>query len=288
MLIGSLHEMAMSGRMPIRDFVDLAAREMQQESNIRVLAQLTRSISSSIDLLYRMRPESEPALAGILAGVGDASWQLVTTESDPDRARLWFDLLLDASTGAMSQARLRSLLQEKVSLPALQLSEDLRWSILIKLGTLGAPDYAQLLNNERERDPSDQGQKFAIAAAAARPDAAVKEYWLKQLIDPGEDFGLARQRYAIRGLFPANQTGLQAQQLDTVLESLPALSARDPYFVSSYVSGLLKPVCTAESVAAMAAALDEGGLNSTADLFLREAHQADAECLQLRMKMSGK
>jgi hypothetical protein len=38
----------------------------------------------------------------------------------------------------------------------------------------------------------------------------------------------------------------------------------------------------------MAAALDEGGLNSTADLFLREAHQADVECLQLRMRMSGK
>jgi len=288
MLIGSLHDMALNGRMPIGDFVALAAEEMQHESNIRVLAQLTRAIGASIDLLYRLRPESDEVLAGILASVEEDSWQLVTTENDPDRARLWFNLLLDAAAGPATQARLRSLLQEKVSLPAVQLSEDLRWNILMKLSALGASDYDQLLSAERERDPSDQGQKFAIASDASRPEADVKAYWLQRLVEPGPDFGLARQRYAIAGLFPPNQTDLQAQQLDFIMDSLSGLSGRDPYFLSSYVSGLLRPVCTAESVAAMTAALDKGDLNSTTDLFLREAQQADTECLNLRVKMTGK
>jgi len=247
---------------------------------------LTRSITDAIDLLYRLRPQSDEALAGILPAVEADSWELLTTETDPDRASLWFDLMLSSGSSPAAQEHLRSLLQKKVSLPAVQLSEDLRWRILIRLSALGVPDLGQLLNAERERDPSDQGQKFAIAAGAAQPEASVKKHWLDQLIEPGPDFGLARQRYAILGLFPANQTGLQAQQLDFILGSLPGLSGRDPYFLSSYVSGLLAPVCTAESVAAMAAALDGGGLNSTADLFLREARQADAECLRLREKMA--
>ena len=71
-----------------------------------------------------------------------------------------------------------------------------------------------------------------------------------------------------------------------MLQSFPALSDKDPYFLSSYVSGLLKPVCSAESVAAMAATLTAGGINSTTELFLREAHQADAKCLELRQKMA--
>jgi len=40
-------------------------------------------------------------------------------------------------------------------------------------------------------------------------------------------------------------------------------------------------------VAAIATTLENSKLNSTIDLFLREAHQADAECLDLRMSLSG-
>ena len=285
MMISSLYDMSRSGRMPIKDYVILAVKEMRQEPNIRVLAQLTASISSSIDLLYRLRPESEAALAEVLSVLEEDAWQLATSEGDPDRGRLWFDLLLKSSSGTVAQDRLRSLLDGDVSLPAVQLSEDLRWNILISLSMLGVADYDQLLNGERERDPSDQGQKFAIAADAARPESSNKEFWLKQIVDQASGLGLAKQRYAIATLFPASQTGQQAEQLDSILRSLPGLSDRDPYFMSSYVSGLLRPVCTPQSVAAMAMALENGGLDSTTELFLREAHQADAACLDLRVKM---
>ena len=263
-----------------------SVKEMQQEPNIRVLAQLTDSISSSIDLLYRLRPQSGAALAEVLSVVEEDSWQRVTSEADPDRASLWFSLLLDSSSGVVARDRLRSLLEGSLGLPAVQLSEDLRWNILIALSSLGVSDYDLLLNTERERDPSDQGQKYAIAADASRPEASIKAFWLEQVADQGSELGLAKQRYAIDALFPANQTGLQAELLGSVLQSLPGLSDRDPYFTSSYVSGLLRPVCTEESVAAIAAALERGGLNTTSELFMREAHQADAECLALRVQMA--
>ena len=286
MMLDSLYALSLSGRMPIRDYVMLAVKEMQQEPNIRVLAQLTDSISSSIDLLYRLRPQSGAALAEVLSVVEEDSWQRVTSEADPDRASLWFSLLLDSSSGVVARDRLRSLLEGSLGLPAVQLSEDLRWNILIALSSLGVSDYDLLLNTERERDPSDQGQKYAIAADASRPEASIKAFWLEQVADQGSELGLAKQRYAIDALFPANQTGLQAELLGSVLQSLPGLSDRDPYFTSSYVSGLLRPVCTEESVAAIAAALERGGLNTTSELFMREAHQADAECLALRVQMA--
>ena len=86
-------------------------------------------------------------------------------------------------------------------------------------------------------------------------------------------------------LFPPNQTVLQLELLDQVLEALPDLSkTRDPYFVSSYASALLTPMCVPESGLLMKKALDEHAdrLNSTALRFLREAYQADRECLALR------
>jgi hypothetical protein len=98
-------------------------------------------------------------------------WQRVTTDDDPDRASLWFNLFLQSGSGPVSQDRLRSLLDGAVNLPAVQLSEDLRWKILLALSMLGVSDYGSLLSVERERDPSDQGEKFAIATDAAQPEA---------------------------------------------------------------------------------------------------------------------
>ncbi len=285
MFIRSLYDLARTGRMPIQDYVNLALTESETEPNIRVLAQLTRSIAASVDLLYRLRPESEQVLSEVQSTLESRTWEHSSTETDTDRARLWFDLLLAVTASSEGQDRLRSLLGETVTLPGVQLSPDLRWEVVITLSSLGADDSEGLIATERERDASDQGQKLAIAAEAAEPDLANKSRWLAELINPQSDLGLARQRFAISSLFPGNQTALQKHQLVVILESLPGLSDRDPYFLSSYVSGLLRPVCTAESVAAMAAALETGGLNSTTELFLREAHQADGECLELRRSM---
>ena len=287
MMIRALYDVSGTGSLSIDDYVKLALKESQTEPNIRVLAQLIQSISASVDLLYRLRPESGDALTEVLTILAESSWNQVTGESDPDRARLWFGMLLEVSESSAAQDRLRSLLNESVTLPGVQLSEDLRWSVIIALSSQGASDSERLINDERERDPSDLGQKLAIAADAARPQSSIKDHWLKELINPDSDLGLARQRYAMGSLFPANQTGLQQQQLDRILQSLTLLSDRDPYFLSSYVTDLLRPICTSESVAAMATALEDSKLNSTIDLFLREAHQADTECLDLRMSLSG-
>jgi len=286
MLYRSLYDMSGAGRFPVRDYIKLAMKDSQTETNIRVLAQLIQSLASTVDLLYRLRPDSEELLAEVLAQLAERSWNHATLETDPDRAGLWFDLLLQASAGPVAQQRLRSVLNESVVLPAVQLSEDLRWAIIIALITQGVTDSEQLINAELERDSSDQGQKYAIAADASRPDIAIKDHWLNELGNPDSELGLARQRYAIASLFPANQTGIQSVQLSRILQSLPMLSDRDPYFLSSYVDGLLKPVCTNESVAALADALENTSLNSTTEVFLREAHQADGECLALRKSLA--
>ena len=286
MMIRSLYNMSSAGGMPIQDYVFFALKELQTETNIRVLAQLTESTVASVNLLYRLQPESQDALAEVLSSVAEEAWNQVSSETDPDRARLWFDLLLETSASSTALNRLRSLLNETVRLPGLDLSSDLRWSVIIALSAQAAPESERLINDERERDPSDLGQKLAIAADAVKPDANIKEHWLKEITDPESKLGLARQRYAMKALFPASQTGLQQQQLDRILQSLPMLSDRDPYFLSHFVRGLLQPICSNESVAAIAAALENGDLSSTTKLFLLEAHQADTECLSLRVSLA--
>jgi len=179
----------------------------------------------------------------------------------------------------------RALLNRTTEVPGLQISADIRWILLMILSRNGVANIDELLAVESSSDISDFGAKSALTAHAALPDRATKAKWLSELQHPETLTGLASQRAVMAGLFPPNQTALQLELLGRVLEALPELSeTTDPYFMSSYAGVLLTPMCLPESGALMQKALDEqaGQLNSTALRFLREAYQADRECLALR------
>jgi hypothetical protein len=124
-----------------------------------------------------------------------------------------------------------------------------------------------------------------LGARASAPSLANKEKWIAELQAPEELTSFARQQAVISNLFPATQTDLQLQVLEKILSALPEMSkTADSYFLTSYTAGLLTPICRPESSALMQATLEQYGeqLNPTATRFLREAHQADMECLALR------
>jgi hypothetical protein len=157
--------------------------------------------------------------------------------------------------------------------------------LLLILSRSGAVDIDARLAAESAADISDYGVKSALSVNAARPERANKEKWLAELRSPESLAGLAKQRAVMAGLFPSSQTGLHVELLGEILASLPQVSASsDPYFMASYGQALLTPMCVPQSVALLQSALDDQAdhLGSTAWRSLREAHQADQECLALR------
>ena len=87
MFIQALYDLARTGRMPLHDYVKLALGEAKGEPNIRVLAQLTRSIAASLDLLQRLRPESSAALGEIETVLETRVWEHASVETDADPER---------------------------------------------------------------------------------------------------------------------------------------------------------------------------------------------------------
>ncbi len=62
--------------------------------------------------------------------------------------------------------------------PGLAVDQDMRWSVAIRWASLALDGADARLEDERRRDPTDRGERNLITAAAARPDAAVKqEVW---------------------------------------------------------------------------------------------------------------
>jgi aminopeptidase N len=289
MFLAALFDRAMAGDMPVADYVDHAMRLAESETNIRVQQQLSGSLIAAVDAMQRLRPETNAALARQIPALEKLSLEQAGGSATNDLKRTWFNTWLGVVSSEEGLETVKALLDGSAQVPGIEISADLRWQLLTILSAADASGVEEMLALERSSDTSDFGAKSALTAAAARPDPVNKKAWLAELQNPETVTGLARQRAVMAGLFPANQTALQLESLDQVLAALPELSkTADPYFLSSYTSVLLTPMCRPESVARLQSALDDSmngranSLNSTALRFLREAHQADRECLALR------
>jgi len=237
-----------------------------------------------VDLMQRLRPETDGVLRGVLKSIESYSLMRAEFAETQDLKSLWLNTFMAVVSSEAGVGTARALLDGEAEIAGVEISPELRWQLLIILSRHNADDIEALLQAEIESDSSDYGQRQLLSARAAAPDPANKMFWVNELQSPDVLTSLARQRAVMNQLFPAIQTDLQLEVLPQLLSSLPRMSRdADPYFLTSY-TGLLTPMCRRESNAMMQATLDEYGeqLNPTALRFLREAHQQDVECEALR------
>lgn len=285
MFLQALHDRVMTGAAPLASYLDLAMNLVQTEPVIRIQQQLSASVIETLRMMLRLQPETDAALASRLPLLEEIFLQQAAGDSSSDLKRSGLNTFLAIAGSETGLATLQDLLDGSRQIPGIAITPDLRWQILIRLAEHGQFNTEALLAAESAADNSDYAKKMLLTAQAARPAAANKTLWLAELKSPESLTGMSRQRAVLAGMFPANQTALQQQVLDLILQSLPVLSHKvDPYFMTSYVEGLLPPMCNPESVEKMRAAVVQTAdqLDNTALRFLREAHQADEQCLALR------
>ncbi len=285
MFLSALLGKAAAGDIPIAAYIRQALALADSEENFRVLEQITGSLSWAVHRMQRLSPETDQALPRLLDDVESLALKRAHFAESQDLKQLWFGLFLNVASSDAALGTTRALLDGKTDIDGIEISSDVRWRLLTILSRHDAPGIEDLLAAEIERDPSDLGQRNLLTAQAAAPNAANKEHWVDELQSPETITNLAKQRAVMYGLFPATQTDLQLELLTKILSSLPQMSRdADQYFLSSYATVMLTPMCRSESIALMQATLDEFGdeLNPTALGSLREAHQADVECQALR------
>ena len=283
MFIQALADLAAQGEMPLADLAQQALALADNEQNARVLEQTLGLVSFAFDRMERLRPETTDDLDRLLPVAEGLALRHAHFAQSEDLKSLWFNLFLDVVSSYAGLGTTAALFDGRADIDGLALSQERRWRLLRILSKTGAA-APKLFEAEAQRDSSDYGQRQLLAVRAAAPDLAAKSRWLDELQDPQSVTSLARQRAVMGALFPASQTHLQAQLLDPILEAIPRLSGGDLYFLRHYTTSLLTPMCTMETAAKMQSALDDygAGLDDTTLRFLREAHQADAECAALR------
>ncbi|CAN5252929.1 aminopeptidase N [soil metagenome] len=284
MLWRSLIDGRNEGTLALQDFIGAVLDNLAREPDSALLSQALEALNSARSYL-RIFGGAQAAV--LSTRIEDTLWTgLLADADDRDRGTDWFDTYVDAAGSKVSLDKLRGILDGRVAIGGMEISQEQRWMIVRQLNRFDAPGSAALIAAELKRDSSERGQLAALAATVIRPDPAVKQEWLGKLqaMDGSEPF--SRLRVVMSSLYPEGQGALAEASAEQRLASLAQIDAKaDPVFLRNYASQMVPTACTPASVARLQQAIDaSGALSPAVRRALQSKHEADQRCVNIRAK----
>jgi len=180
-------EMTREAELKARDFVALVSGGVDAETEVgvaqRLLLQAQTALTSYADPTWAST-RGWPAFADRLLELARGA------EPGSDHQLAYVNALCNSVLSHHHATALADLLDRDpadLGLAGLEVDTDLRWRIVAALAAAGAIDAdgaeAPFIDAEAERDPTAAGERHALEASTARPQAAVKESAWDEVIE---------------------------------------------------------------------------------------------------------
>ena len=289
MLWQSLWDGVRDARLPLNKFIDTVLANAPGEKDYTLLGDVVEKIALSNVYLEKMGP----AAAAYRAQAGGQLERMAfaatnAASGDKNFQRRWFSTFVGVASSRTALGQLADILDGKLVVPGLNVSQDVRWDIVRRLNMFAYPDSEALLAAESARDPSDSGQTAALAARVIRPDAGVKSAWLATINDQRTKLPFSKVRKAMEAIYPAAQGALAELTATQRLATLGQVDqAAGPVFMRSYAATMIPAACTPASVARLGAAIGKlPELSAGTRRALLNAHQDDERCVAIKKAMT--
>ncbi|GGW40485.1 aminopeptidase N [Streptomyces griseoloalbus] len=174
----ALWNMTRDALLPAREFIGLVMEFAGRESDIGVL-QMLHAWAESAAVHYTAPERKEEA--GRLLAEG-ASALLHAAEAGSEHQLAWARFFAHVAAAPADFELLTSLLDGTVTVPGLEVDQELRWAFLEPLAAHGVADE-KTLDEELARDDTASGRRHHVRCLAARPSAAVKAQCWAQVVE---------------------------------------------------------------------------------------------------------
>ena len=255
LLWGSLWQMVRDGQHPSTTYLDLVLEVLPRETDDEIVS---AALDAARGAITRYVPEAR-RVAVARTFVESA---LAAIEGLPpgDLRRLWLRAAIGSVAHPDDAALLSGLLDGTLQLPDVAVDQEMRWGIVTAASAFGLPEANRRIEDELARDRTDRGERFALSASVAAPDAAAKAAAWSRI--HGEGYGsLHRTRAAMAGFNHAHQADLLAPYVDAFFAALPGVAeSHEHAFTSAYVTRLFPSYRVEMGIAERARVLaaDEG------------------------------
>jgi aminopeptidase N len=204
----------------------------------------------------------------------------------PGRRISFLRSLMDCAWSPGARATLKALLARTLEIPGVPLSSRDRFRIIARLLTIGDGDADALLAAQAAADPSDDGRRYAFAAAAARADADLKSrYFERALRDATLPEGWIEA--ALAPLNAVEQAGLTLPLVAPALAALPELKrSRKIFFVNDWLAAFLGGQADPRALEAAQRFLGRPGLDPDLRLKVLEAMDPLERTVRIRARFA--
>jgi aminopeptidase N len=236
--------MVRDGRLSPASYMEIFLNKMPGETDAGLVAGFRWKLNPLFNR-YLTREEWQSSANRLY----ETAWQqLMSLTPGSDLQAAWFDHLLRGAESEPARQRLRELLEGKTVVPGLDLSQDRRWQVLVRLAALGDTDIEKLLSREARRDPGERGMKQQFAARAAMPDTREKEKIWKRLLED-EELPLTHVRAAMQVFYQRSRPELTRPWARRYFQALPeVVSKRSALFARLFIQTAYPYMYTEQTV----------------------------------------
>jgi aminopeptidase N len=252
---GAMWDMARDAELRARDYIEILLAHVPAEADdASTLGSLISRIESAVDNFSA--PAHRPAARSLLAQASRE--QMRSSPRGSDAQLLWALTFISSARALPDAAWVLGLLEGKTRLDGLAVDVHVRWSAVKALATIGGAD-GELIAEELERDPTDEGQKRAATARAAMPLPGAKK-WAWDAVVHGGVPSLSMKLAIARGFHHVDHQRLLSEYVKPYFDCLkPLWESHDSEEAIDIARSMYpRAVVTQEVVDATDAALAKG------------------------------
>ncbi|MDT7807213.1 MAG: aminopeptidase [Acidobacteriota bacterium] len=283
LLWGSLWDSVREAELAPADFIGLAVKNAPAERDDVMLAFiLSRTQTAFARYLSDVQQRAlAPTLERVL-------YDGMTRAATQGQRITYFRTYREVATSTEALDHLADILAGKLEVPGMTLRSRDRFDIIRALTAAGDRRAPDLLKRQSEADKTDDARRYAYAAAAAAPDAALKKRYFGQFVGD-KDLAESWIEASIGAFNTPQQSALTLPYLEPALGELPTLKrTRKIFFVNGWLAAFIGGQCDTRAAAevrdflARTPALDR-------DLRLKVLEAADGleRCVRVRARFAG-
>jgi aminopeptidase N len=288
LLWGSLWESVREAEMPPADFLEMAIKNAPRETDDVMLAFILSRAQTAFT-----RYLSDAQRAALAPRLEAALYEGMMRSATPGRRITYFRTYREVATTRDALHVLSDIFEGRLQVPGMTLRSRDRFDIARAVMAQSRDDAdahaaEQLINSAAKQDASDDGARYAFAAAAARPTADVKRSYFQTYTT--ESKVTESWIEASLGSFNApQQSALTLPYLDAALRELPTLKrTRKIFFVNGWLAAFIGGQCDERAASTVRDFLARSP-DLDRDLRLKVLEAADGleRCVRVRAKFAG-
>lgn len=284
-----LWRMVRSSEMSLKAYIETVENNFAKETDQIILRQVVGTIQSwrgAILSYWPVTTEDQRKAKNDFRLKMEENFlaRMKASKSGSDDEKFWFDSFLSVSESPRALDQAYEYFKSGRVSAKFPLDPDRRWSVVHLLKRFGHPKANEVFESARKSDPSDRGQKWALAAEAVVPQASVKEKWIQEFTKKDTQRSLADSQAVMYGLFPLEQLELKAKYEPLFYDYLAKnKKSEEEGRVRTVVFGLLPLRCEGAASGKLKSRLEsEKEMNHSLLIAMKKSIEEDERCQRIR------